>query len=104
MFLKIIRMETYRISLISNVIQKLEKIQSNSTLKGSVFRTLIIEKKTLKNDKNEAFINNVCNYLLSEFTYSNILKEQLHNLLMDKNNSELVEFCYKFFNFTLVFD
>ena len=91
-------MDTERNFLLLNIINKLENIQNDCNKSSYIFATLKEELKNntgLQSTENKTFINDVCNYLVSTDGNSKELKKQLHNLLIDKNNIEIYDFCHK---------
>ena len=89
-------MDLERTFILSNVIKKLEEIQSNSCNTNSeIFAALKEEIKTFHKEENKNFINDVCNFLVLPVTNSNRLKGQLYNLLINKENIEIYNFCNK---------
>jgi hypothetical protein len=93
-------MDLERNFILLNVINKLEKIQSDSNTSSCIYAALKEELKIIHNEENKTFINDVCNYLVSQVSKSNGLKAQLSNLLIDKNNLEIYNFCHKLLKFT----
>jgi succinate dehydrogenase/fumarate reductase-like Fe-S protein len=97
-------MDLERTFILSNVINKLEKIQSNyntnlcntnscninscntnsCNINSEIYAALKEEIKTLQKEENKTFINDVCNFLVLPVTNSNGLKGQLYNLLLNK--------------------
>ena len=114
------RMDLERTFMLSNVIKKLEEIQNpcntnscntnscntnscntNSCNKNSeIYAALKEEIKTLIKEENKTFINDVCNYLVLPVSNSNGLKGQLYNLLINKENIEIYNFCNKLLKYT----
>ena len=114
------KMDLERTFLLSNVINRLEEIQSNcnqnscnqnscntnsynknSYNKNSEIYTALKEEiKTLLKEENKTFINDVCNYLVLPVSNSNGLKGQLYNLLINKENIEIYNFCNKLLKYT----
>ena len=119
------KMDLERTFLLSNVINRLEEIQSNcnqnscnqnscntnlcntnlcninSYNKNSeIYSALKEEIKTLLKEENKTFINDVCNYLVLPVSNSNGLKGQLYNLLINKENIEIYNFCNKLLKYT----
>ena len=97
-------MDLERTFMLSNVINKLEKIQSNCNINlcntnSEIYAALKEEIKTLHKDENKTFINDVCNYLILPVTNSNGLRGQLYNLLINKENIEIYNFCNKLLRF-----
>jgi hypothetical protein len=117
-------MDLERTFILSKVINKLEEIQSNcntnscntnscnknscntnSCNKNScntnseIYAALKEEIKTLHKEENKTFINDVCNFLVLPVTNSNGLKVQLYNLLINKENIEIYNFCNKLLRF-----
>ena len=103
------RMDLERTFMLSNVIKKLEEIQNpcntnscntNSCNKNSeIYAALKEEIKTLIKEENKTFINDVCNFLVLPVTNSNGIKGQLYNLLINKENIEIYNFCNKLIRF-----
>jgi len=93
-------MDLERNFILLNVINKLEKIQSDSNTSSYIYAALKEELKIIHNEENKTFINDACNYLVSSVSNSNGLKAQLSNLLIDKNNVEIYNFCHKLLKFT----
>ena len=97
-------MDLERTFLLSNVINRLEKIQSNCNTNScntnsEIYAALKEEIKTLQKEENKTFINDVCNYLILPVSNSNGLKGQLYNLLINKENIEIYNFCNKLLRF-----
>jgi hypothetical protein len=103
-------MDLERTFMLSNIINKLEEIQSNcntiscntnscnknmSNKNSEIYAALKEEIKTLQKEENKTFINDVCNYLILPVTNSNGLRGQLYNLLINKENVEIYIFCNK---------
>jgi hypothetical protein len=93
-------MDLERNFILSNVINKFEKIQSDSNTSTYIYAALKEELKIIHNEENKTFINDVCSYLVSSENNSKGLKIQLSNLLIDKNNIEIYNFCHKLLKFT----
>jgi len=106
-------MDLERTFILSNVINKLEKLQSNNNLcntnscntnscntNSEIYTALKEEIKTLQKEENKTFINDVCNFLVLPVTNSNGLKGQLYNLLINKENIEIYNFCNKLLKYT----
>jgi len=111
-------MDLERTFLLSNVINRLEKIQSNcdtnscninlcntnlsniNNKNSEIYAALKEEIKTLHKEENKTFINDVCNYLVLPVTNSHGLKGQLYNLLINKENIEIYNFCNKLLKYT----
>jgi hypothetical protein len=108
-------MDLERTFMLSNVINKLEKIQSNCNINlcntnscntnlcntnSEIYAALKEEIKTLHKEENKTFINDVCNYLVLPVTNSNGLRGQLYNLLINKENIEIYKFCNKLLKYT----
>ena len=103
------RMDLERTFMLSNVIKKLEEIQNpcntnscntNSCNKNTeIYAALKEEIKTLHKEENKTFINDVCNFLVLPVTNSNGIKGQLYNLLINKENIEIYNFCNKLIRF-----
>ena len=93
-------MDLERNFILLNVINKLEKIQSDSNTSSYIYAALKEELKIIHNEENKTFINDVCNFLVSSVNNLNGLKAQLSNLLIDKNNVEIYNFCHKLLKFT----
>jgi hypothetical protein len=113
-------MDLERTFILSNVINKLEKIQSNyntnlcntnscninscntnsCNINSEIYAALKEEIKTLQKEENKTFINDVCNFLVLPVTNSNGLKGQLYNLLINKENIEIYNFCNKLLKYT----
>jgi hypothetical protein len=62
---------------------------------SEIYAALKEEVKTLLKEENKTFINDVCNYLVLPITNSHGLKGQLYNLLINKENIEIYNFCNK---------
>ena len=92
-------MDTERNFILLNVINKLELVQSdsNASLCITIYATLKEELKIIHNEDNKIFINDVCIFLVSSNnnTDNNNLKTKLNNLLIDKNNLEILNICHK---------
>jgi len=98
-------MDLERTFILSKVINKLEEIQSKSNtnscntnscnINSEIYAALKEEIKTLHKEENKTFINDVCNFLVLPVTNSNGLKAQLYNLLINKENIEIYNFCNK---------
>jgi hypothetical protein len=93
-------MDLERNFILLNVINKLEKIQSDSNTSSCIYAALKEELKIIHIEENKTFINDACNYLVSSDCNSKGLKAQLSNLLIDKNNLEIYNFCHKLLKFT----
>jgi hypothetical protein len=93
-------MDLERNFILLNVINKLEKIQSDSNSSSCIYAALKEELKIIHNEENKTFINDMCNYLVSSDCNVKGLKIQLSNLLIDKNNVEIYNFCHKLLKFT----
>jgi hypothetical protein len=93
-------MDLERNFILLNVINKLEKIQSDSNTSSYIYAALKEELKVIHNEENKTFINDVCNYLVSSDCNTKGLKIQLSNLLIDKNNLEIYNFSHKLLKFT----
>jgi hypothetical protein len=97
-------MDLERTFILLNVIKRLEKIQSDYNTSPDFYKyfysALKEETNYLKNDNNKAFVNDVCNYFISETTYSWTIRKQLSKLLIDKDNTEIIDFCNKLLKFT----
>jgi hypothetical protein len=65
-----------------------------------IYAALKEELKIIHNEENKTFINDTCNYLVSSVNNSKGLKAQLSNLLIDKNNVEIYNFCHKLLKYT----
>jgi hypothetical protein len=103
-------MDLERTFILSNVINRLEEIQSNYNnnscntnscnknyynKNSEIYAALKEEIKTLIKEENKTFINDVCNFLVLPVTNSIGLKGQLYNLLINKENIEIYNFCNK---------
>ena len=108
------KMDLERTFILSKVINKLEEIQSNyntnlcntnlcnknsCNTNSEIYAALKEEIKTLQKEENKTFINDVCNFLVLPVTNSNGLKGQLYNLLINKENIEIYNFCNKLLRF-----
>ena len=108
-------MDLERTFILSNVIKKLEEIQSNSNINScntnlcninlcnknsEIYAALKEEIKTLQKEENKTFINDVCNYLVLPVSNSIGLKGQLYNLLINKDNIEIYNLCNKILKYT----
>jgi len=108
-------MDLERTFILSKVINKLEEIQSKSNINScninscntnscntnscntnsEIYAALKEEIKTLHKEENKTFINDVCNFLVLPVTNSHGLRGQLYNLLINKENIEIYNFCNK---------
>jgi hypothetical protein len=97
-------MDLERTWILLKFIKRLEKIQNDYNTSPDFYKyfysALKEETNYLENDKNKAFVNDVCNYFSSGTNYTFALKKQLSNLLSDKNNTEICDFCNKLLKFT----
>ena len=73
-------MDLERNFILLNVINKLEKIQSDSNTSSYIYEELKEELKIIHNKENKTFINDTCNYLVSSDCNSKRQKLQLSNL------------------------
>ena len=93
-------MDLERTFILSKVINKLEEIQSkcntnSCNTNSEIYAALKEEIKTLHKEENKTFINDVCNFLVLPVTNSHGLRGQLYNLLINKENIEIYNFCNK---------